>query len=206
MWAIIALNVLIFVWDRHGHLLGQSITFSDLAMRPREVVQALHPGGDVFPLATIYTSMFLHAGVTHLAGNMIFLFVFGSGIEEAFGSAKFAFYYLAWGIAAAAAQIWVDPTSSVPTLGASGAIGGVLGAFLLLYPTSKIEIFLPIVTTFSFEVSAWILLSLWFVFQIWFPQQGVANWAHVGGFLAGMVTVLVLGGRRTILNLAEDSI
>jgi membrane associated rhomboid family serine protease len=204
MWVLIGLNVLIFLWDRRGHVLGPSITFADLPMRPHEVVQALHSGADHFPLATIFTSMFLHAGLMHLFGNMLFLFVFGAGIEEAFGSAKFAFYYLAWGVAAAAAQIWVDPNSSVPTLGASGAIGGVLGAYLLLYPTSKIEIFVPVLVFLSFDVSAWILLSLWFIFQIWFPQQGVANWAHVGGFLAGMLTVLVLGGRKTILNLSEQ--
>jgi membrane associated rhomboid family serine protease len=206
MWALIALNVAIYFWDRRGHVVGQSVVFADLAMRPKEVVQALHPGSDIFPLVTVFTSMFLHAGIMHLAGNMIFLYVFGSGIEEAFGSPKFAFYYVAWGIAAAAAQIWVDPYSSVPTLGASGAIGGVLGAFLLLYPTSKIELFVPLVPVLSYDVSAWILLSLWFVFQIWFPQQGVANWAHVGGFLAGMLTVLVLGGRQTILRLQSGTV
>jgi membrane associated rhomboid family serine protease len=206
MWAIIGLNVLIYFWDRRGQVTGQSVIFADLTMRPREVVQALHPGADLFPLATIFTSMFLHAGLMHLIGNMIFLYVFGSAIEEAFGSPKFAFYYVAWGVAAAAAQIWVNPYSSVSTLGASGAIGGVLGAFLLLYPTTKIELFVPLLAFSTYEISAWVLLSIWFVYQIWFPQQGVANWAHVGGFLAGMLTVLVLGGRTTILRLQSGTL
>jgi membrane associated rhomboid family serine protease len=200
-WTLVALNVIIFLWDRNLRPFGPEITFVDLAMQPREVVQTIrHPGLDLFPLATVFTSMFLHANVTHILGNMIFLVVFGAGVEEALGSARFSLYYLAWGVAAAAAQIWVDSNSSVPTIGASGAIGGVLGAYFLLFPTSRIEVFVPILVFLSYEISAWILLGLWFAFQILFPQQGVANWAHVGGFLAGMLTVLVLGGRAKILG------
>lgn len=201
MWTLVALNVLIYLWDRNLHPFGPSITFIDLAMRPREVVQAIkHPSGDLFPLATIFTSMFLHGSVTHLLGNMIFLIVFGAGVEEALGSVRFALYYLAWGVAAAAAQIWVDSNTMGSMIGASGAIGGVLGAYFLMFPTSKVEVFVPILVFLSFEVSAWILLGLWFLFQLLFPQQGVANWAHVGGFLAGMATVLMMGGRSKILK------
>ncbi len=200
-WTIVALNVIIYLWDRSWHPFGQQITFVDLAMQPREVVQTIkHPGADLFPLATVFTSMFLHASITHLLGNMIFLVVFGAGVEEALGSVRFSLYYLAWGVAAAAAQIWVDTNSSVPTIGASGAIGGVLGAYFLLYPTSRIEVFVPILVFLSYEISAWILLGLWFAFQVFFPQQGVANWAHVGGFLAGMLTVLIMGGRSKVLK------
>jgi membrane associated rhomboid family serine protease len=131
---------------------------------------------------------------------MIFLMVFGPGVEEAIGGAKFALYYMAWGLAAAAAQIYVDPSSTVPTLGASGAIGGVLGAYFLLFPANKIQIMVPLFLFLSFAVSAWVLLGFWFLWQVLVPQNGVANWAHVGGFLAGMVTVLVMGGRSTILK------
>jgi len=195
MWTLVALNVLIFLWDRHWNPFGPSIRFVDLTMRPHEVVAAIrNPGQDPFPLVTVFTSMFLHGSVTHILGNMIFLVVFGAAVEETLGSVRFALYYLAWGVAAAAAQIWVDSNSYMPMLGASGAIGGVLGCYFLMFPTSKIEIFVPILVFLSFDVSAWILLGGWFVFQIWFPQQGVANWAHVGGFLAGMLTVLVTGG------------
>lgn len=200
-WALVALNVIIFLWDRHWHIFGpSSITFADVSMRPHEVVAAIGHPRESFALVTIFTSMFLHGSITHLLGNLIFLVVFGGGVEGAMGSPRYALYYLAWGVAAAAAQIWVDPSSTVPTIGASGAIGGVLGAYFLLFPTSKVEIFVPILAFLSFEVSAWIMLGLWFLFQVFAPQEGVANWAHIGGFLAGMVTVLIMGGPSSILK------
>ncbi|AIE85036.1 rhomboid family intramembrane serine protease [Fimbriimonas ginsengisoli] len=202
-WALVLLNVLIYLWDRHGQLFGPSIVFADLGMRPAEVVDAIRGVGDHFALVTLFTSMFLHGGFMHILGNMIFLFVFGASVEEAIGSVRFALYYLFWGVAAAAAQIYVDPHSVVPTVGASGAIGGILGSYFLLFPGNKIEVFLPILAFLSFEVSAWVLLGLWFLWQILAPQEGVANWAHVGGFLAGMLTVLILGGREAVLQSRE---
>lgn len=198
-WALILLNVAIYLWDRQGSLLGPNVVFADLTMRPHEVIEAIRGYGDRFPLVTIFTSMFLHANLMHIAGNMLFLMVFGAGVEEAIGSVRYALYYLAWGVAAAAAQIYVDPGSTVQTLGASGAIGGVLGAYFFLFPGNKIEILLPILAFWSIEVSAWVLLGLWFLWQIFAPQEGVANWAHIGGFLAGMLTVLILGGRTAVL-------
>ena len=205
-WTLVALNVLVYFWDRQWHLFGTSAVFADLAMRPNDVVESLHavfrhrPNVNMFPFETVLTSMFMHGGLTHLLGNMIFLVVFGPGVEEAIGGARFALYYMAWGLAAAAAQIYVDPTSSIPTLGASGAIGGVLGSYLLLFPGNKIQIYVPLLLFLSFPVSAWILLGFWFLWQILVPQNGIANWAHVGGFLAGMLTVLVMGGRSAILK------
>lgn len=200
VWTLVALNVIIYFWDREGRLFAPNIVFSDLVLRPREVVMAITRTGDSFPVVTLFTSMFMHAGVTHLLANMIFLIVFGRTIEEALGSWRFALYYLFWGVAAAAAEIYVDPTSGAAMLGASGAIGGVLGAYFLLYPGNKIEIILPFFPFVRPVVSAWILLGVWFLWQILVPQEGVANWAHAGGFLAGMVTVLILGGRSAILK------
>jgi len=203
---LVALNVIVYLWDRQGHLLGPNVVFADLTMRPTDVVDSLHaaihrdPNGNLFPLVTVLTSMFMHGGPTHLLANMIFLLVFGPGVEEAIGSSRFALYYMAWGLVAAATQIYVDPSSPVPTLGASGAIGGVLGSFFLLFPGNKIQIYVPIFLFLSFAVSAWILLGFWFLWQIFVPQNGVASWAHVGGFLAGMLTVLVMGGRSAILK------
>ncbi len=202
-WTLIALNVLIFLWDRHGHITAPNTTFADLVMRPNEVVAAIK-GGDRFALVTIFTSMFMHANVLHVLGNMLFLLVFGPGIEAAMGSPRYALYYLFWGVVAATTHIFVDPHSALPVLGASGAIGGVLGAYFLLFPGNRIEIFVPILAFLTFEVPAWVLLGLWFVYQIAIPQQGVANWAHAGGFLAGMLTVLVMGGRTTILRDREE--
>ncbi len=199
-WTIIALNVLVYLWDRQGHLVGPSITFADLAMRPRDVVMAVRGEEPKFALVTILTSMFMHASLLHIVGNMLFLMVFGPGIEAALGSPRYALYYFAWGVSAAMAHIFVNSHSQIPVLGASGAIGGVLGAYFLLFPGNKIEIFVPLLAFLTFEVSAWVLLGLWFVYQILAPQQGVANWAHIGGFLAGMLTVLVMGGRSQILK------
>lgn len=197
-WTLIVLNCILFLWDRQGNLFGGNIVFSDLTMRPQEVMRALK-GGDTFPLATIFTSMFLHGSLVHLFGNLVFLLVFGGGVESAFGPIRFMLYYLFWGLVAAAAHIFVDPNSIIPVLGASGAIGGVLGCYFLLYPAHKVEIWIPFLFSFI-EVSAWILLGIWFLYQILVPQNGVANWAHAGGFLAGMLTVLIAGGREKVLK------
>jgi membrane associated rhomboid family serine protease len=197
-WTLVILNVVIYVWDRQGSLFGPNIVFADLSMRPRQVIEALNNADRSFPLFSVFTSLFLHGNLLHLIGNMIFLVVFGAGVEDAIGSVRYTLYYLAWGVAAAFVQIFVMPNSSVPTLGASGAIGGVMGAYFLLFPTGKVELFIPFIFR-SLDVSAWILLGVWFLWQILVPQEGVANWAHTGGFLAGMLTVLILGGRRTLL-------
>lgn len=199
-WTLIALNVLIYFWDRHGQLSGPSITFADLVMRPQDVVMAIKGQEPMFALVTVLTSMFMHASLIHLLGNMLFLLVFGPAIEAALGSPRYALYYLFWGVVAAGTHTFVAPHSQIPVLGASGAIGGVLGAYFLLFPGNKIEIFVPLLAFLTFEAPAWILLGLWFVYQIAVPQQGVANWAHVGGFLAGMLTVLVMGGRAAVLK------
>ena len=206
-YTLVALNVIVYLWDRHwglSGLNGPNVVFADLTMQPSDVMRALRGSGDVFPLITIFTSMFMHGNLLHIIGNMMFLVVFGQGIEQALGASRFALYYILWGVAAAFAQIYVNPSSTVPTLGASGAIGGVLGAYFLLFPTNKIEI-IPIFLSFlTFAVSAWVLLGIWFLWQILIPQEGVANWAHAGGFLAGMLTVLILGGRKSILKGREE--
>jgi membrane associated rhomboid family serine protease len=204
-WTLIALNCLIFLWDRQWHLFGDSQTFAGLVMRPNEVVAAVkRTSGDSFPLVTVFTSMFLHGNMWHLVGNMLFLLVFGINVEAALGAARYSLYYLFWGIVAAMAHIYVEPASSIPTLGASGAIGGVLGCYFLLFPGNKIEFVVPILAFISFMVSAWVVLGLWFLYQIFVPQNGVANWAHAGGFLAGMLTVLIMGGRAVVLRGKEN--
>lgn len=186
-----------YLWDRQFNLLAPAgLVFADLMMRPSYVVEALQ-GGDKMPLATLFTSLFLHGNLMHLIGNLLFLVTFGDAVEEGLGPWRFTLYYLFWGIVASATQTFVDPHTSVPTLGASGAIGGVLGTYLLLFPASKIDVW---VLFFDFTVDAWKLLGAWFLFQILFPQEGVANWAHAGGFMAGMLTVLIMGGRNAVLQ------
>ena len=200
-WTLVVLNIIIFLWDRRGNPFGSNVVFADLMMRPTSIVAFVKThGGDPTVGVTPLTSMFMHGSISHIFGNLLFLTVFGTAIEEALGSWRFTLYYLAWGLIAAAAQIYSNPASSVPTLGASGAIGGVLGAYFLLFPATKIEITIPLLAFQTIEVSAWILLGLWFLWQIFFPQPGVANWAHAGGFLAGMTTVLIMGGRLAVLK------
>lgn len=198
-YTIILLNVIVYFWDRQGSLTGPSVTFADLGMRPQEVVQAITGSGDRFPLVTLFTSLFLHGSLVHLLGNMIYLFTFGPGIEAALGSPRYSLYYLFWGLLASGAHIAVDPTSAIPTIGASGAIGGVLGCYFLLFPTHKIELLIPFFVV-TVEVVAWVLLGTWFLWQLLFKQEGVATWAHAGGFVAGMLTILILGGRRAVLK------
>lgn len=199
VWTLIGLNVVIYLWDRNWALTGPNLGLADLAMRPKDVTLALTQNGDPTAMAKIVTSMFLHGSLAHLIGNMLFMFAFGPGVESVLKAPRFALFYLFWGLFAAATHVWVDPTSDVPTVGASGAIGGVLGTYFLLFPGSQIKGFVPPFFFLPFSVPSWALLGIWFVWQILFPQPGVANWAHAGGFLAGMLTVLVLGGRTKAL-------
>lgn len=195
-YTLIGLNILVYLWDRQFAVLANGYVFGDLAMRPNEVVSATFGGGDRFALVTLFTSLFLHGNLLHIVGNMLFLLTFGESVEDAMGPWRFALYYFFWGIVASVAHVLVDPASSTPTLGASGAIGGVLGCYFLLFPANKIEILLYFTTV---TLEAWKLLGIWFLWQIFIPSEGVANWAHAGGFLAGMLTVLIMGGRERIL-------
>jgi len=198
-WTLLGLNALIFLWDRGGRLLGASQAFSDLAMHPREVVLAVLGRGDPAELGKIFTAMFLHGSLGHLIGNILFLLAFGPNVEAALGGARYALYYVFWGVCAFAAQIFVDPSAEMSVLGASGAIGGVLGAYFLLFPGNKVRIIVPPFFWWTFDVSAFLLLGAWFLWQILLPQDGVATWAHAGGFVAGMGTVLIMGGRHKVL-------
>lgn len=198
-YTLILLNVVIYLWDRQWNPFGPRILFTDLTLVPSAAIEAVFGGGDARALLGLFTSLFLHGSLLHLVMNMIFLITFGDNIEAAFGPVRFVIYYLFWGLMAGAAHTLVMPSSQIPTLGASGAIGGVLGAYFLLFPGHKISFVMFPFVFWPLEIAAWILLGGWFLFQILFPQQGVANWAHAGGFLAGMLTVLIAGGQRQVL-------
>jgi membrane associated rhomboid family serine protease len=155
------------------------------------------------PWATIFTSMFLHGGLLHLAGNMLFLWIFGNNIEDVLGAVRYLVLYFGSGIAAVFAQAALDPTSQVPMVGASGAIAGVLGAYLVLYPRANVHVFFWIIIFFRIvAVPAWIILGMWAGMQLIsglasHPNDpGVAFWAHVGGFAAGVALILLLRPRR----------
>ena len=198
-WTIVALNAIIYLWDRGGSLFAPGQAFADLAMHPRDVVLAVMGRGDALELGKLFTAMFLHGSFIHLVGNLLFLAAFGPNVEAALGSARYALYYVFWGVSAFAAQILVQPNSETSVLGASGAIGGVLGAYFLLFPANKVKVLIPPFVWWTFDIAAYVLLGLWFLGQILFPQDGVATWAHAGGFVAGMGTVLLLGGAKKLL-------
>ncbi|WP_112308981.1 rhomboid family intramembrane serine protease [Pseudogemmobacter bohemicus] len=150
------------------------------------------------------THMFIHAGWMHLAGNMLFLWIFGDNLESEMGHIGFLLFYLAVGAAAAIGQALPDPGSTVPMVGASGAIAGVMGGYLLLFPKARVDVIVIIVIFFRiFTLPAWIVLGIWFAIQLFsgfaVPGDGVAYMAHAGGFVAGIVLTapvwLRLGGR-----------
>ena len=206
-YLLIAANVLVFGLEASGIIAlsadGRSIAG---ALVPSEL--AAHP---VANLPHLVTYMFLHAGTGHLAGNMLFLWIFGDNVEDALGSARYLLFYLACGIAAALVQIAVDPHAAVPMIGASGAISGVLGAYILLYPTSPITVINPVPVMWPFwglfiSLPAWLVLIEWFAGNLWSALRppagqsgsGVAFAAHVGGFVAGLIVSPFLRRRAGI--------
>ena len=152
---------------------------------------------------TVFTSMFMHGGIGHLASNMLFLWIFGDNVEDSIGKARYLAFYLLCGIGAAAAQVLTNTASSAPMVGASGAIAGVLAAYLVLYPRAPITLFVFI---FFIALPAWVVIGGWFVMQVLSApgigasnaDSGVAVYAHIGGFLAGVLTIrpAMLGRER----------
>jgi membrane associated rhomboid family serine protease len=158
-------------------------------------VQGLGWGG-------ILTSMFMHGGWGHLIGNMVFLWVFGNNIEDSMGHLRFLVFYLLCGIAAGLAHTYLSPTSELPAVGASGAISGVMGAYIMLYPRVRVQTYFP--PFFFFHLPAWVFLGYWFFIQLSMgvgslgvveENGGVAVWAHVGGFVAGVLLIRVFEKR-----------
>ena len=164
-------------------------------------------------LHTLFTSMFLHSGWMHLVGNMLFLWIFGDNIEDTMGHVKYLLFYLACGVAAGLVQVISAPYSTVPMVGASGAIAGVMGGYLLLYPKAKVDIFFFFIVFFRiFPIPAWIMLAVWFGMQFLggigadAEAGGVAYWAHAGGFIAGLILTVpfwVMRGATGFWNRTE---
>jgi len=150
--------------------------------------------------APLLTNLFLHGGWMHIIGNMWYLWLFGHSVEDCLGRLSFAWFYLLCGVAANLSQIIVDPGSTVPTIGASGAISGVLGAYFLLYPRARILTLIPLFLIFPIiEVRAWLFLIFWFLLQLqsgalalFTAGSSIAWWAHIGGFVAGMALVKMI--------------
>lgn len=157
-----------------------------------------------FDVLTVFTSMFLHAGWAHFLGNMLFLWIFGDNVEDRLGHVRYVAFYLLCGAAAVFAHVYMNPMSKIPTIGASGAIAGVMGGYFVLYPQSRVLALVPIFFYIELiEVPAIIFLGLWFLMQFFYgvgsmaiqsgvEAGGVAFWAHIAGFVAGMAGVMVL--------------
>ncbi len=197
-WALIIANILVFVLYELHDLQG---AVNELAYHPCEVEGACPQIGEGW-LLTAFTSMFLHGDWVHLLGNMLFLWIFGNNVEDAFGHVRFFVFYVLAGFAATALQTAVtltassDAAATIPNLGASGAISGVLGAYVVLLPNARV---LTLIVFLLRELPAWTFLGIWFFlqlydanFQLMHPPEdgGVAVFAHVGGFLFGVLTVL----------------
>jgi membrane associated rhomboid family serine protease len=161
---------------------------------------------------TVFTSMFMHGGWLHLIGNMWFLYIFGDNVEGRMGGARYLLFYLLSGVAAALLQTFIVPTSQVPTIGASGAIAGVLGAYLISFPRARIASLVPILFIFTIiEIPAAIFLILWFVLQIYSGlfsvganASGIAWWAHIGGFVFGMLAITFFARKAIYRNWSQE--
>ena len=188
-YALIAANIAMYLLTL-SVVAGGDWLWAWLALYPLGVVQGDLRWG-------LVTHLFLHGGIIHIAGNMLFLYIFGDNLEEQLGHLGFLAFYLIAGLAAAAAQIAAEPFSTIPMVGASGAIAGVMGGYLLLFPRAKIDTIAIFIIFFKiFTLPAWIVLGVWLAIQIFGgyttpgDQGGVAYWAHAGGFLAGTVLAL----------------
>ena len=233
---IIALNVLVFLYDQFHPVLIETLvrdpygaarvardSMGELSFRysliPAYVTGMIEPGAPqpLFPLAlhpawlTIFTSMFLHANWLHVGGNMLYVWIFGNNIEDALGKFRFALFYLLCGVGAAMAHILSGPASTIPTVGASGAAAGLMGAYILLYPSARVLSLVPIFGIIStlIEVPAVLVIGYWFLLQVINVQWlgggemlqrggGVAYVAHIGGFAAGALLILLFGGRKLL--------
>jgi len=228
---LIVANVLVFLWDQLHPVLIREVVMTRVG--PREVqmpvgilsaqyamIPALvtgQPGvADRIPYAfqpswlTIFTAMFLHANWLHLGGNMLYLWIFGNNIEDVLGRPRFIVFYLLSGLGAAAIHIASDPASTIPTIGASGAIAGLMGGYLWLYPGAQVLCLVPIFFFGMFlDLPAIIVIGQWFLLQFLNARLlgsggmlqrggGVAYLAHVGGFVTGMLLIVILGGRKLL--------
>ena len=157
-----------------------------------------------FNIENVFTAMFVHANWLHVLGNMLFLWVFGDNVEDILGHGKYLLFYLACGFAAAMAQVLMDPSSRVPMVGASGAIAGVMGAYLVKFPRSRVVMLFFLLFIFTFELPAWLMLIYWFGLQLFggvgsiteASQGGTAFLAHVGGFVTGAALINLMGARQ----------
>ncbi len=228
---LIVLNVLAyFLWQRGGITLGDPSSphyFDNLVRFAEFPYEVTHPGQQCIPVSqtafecskaygprydlpstyvTVFTAMFMHGGLLHLGGNMLFLWIFGNNVEDSMGPVKFIVFYLLAGLAATAGQVLIGPDAKVPNIGASGAIAGVLAGYLVLFPRARVVTIIFIVFFFTIiELPALFFLGFWFVQQLLFgyfdlnsggAAGGVAYFAHIGGFVFGLAAIKLFADER----------
>ncbi len=204
--ALIALNVVVYLVLQGGGLglpaggQGEPWGATEYGARPCELSGECRDTGAVATPLTVLTSMFMHGSLLHIAGNLLFLWIFGNNVEDTLGRVRFLAFYLAGGVAAVATQTLTDPGSAVPVIGASGAVSAVLGGYLLLYPHARVITLVFIVVFFTIvELPAVLVLGLWFLLQVLTGATdtggSVATFAHIGGFVFGLLVVRLLAKR-----------
>jgi membrane associated rhomboid family serine protease len=205
-YLLLGFNTLVWLWELMSDQTGASWVTAAYGLVPRRFLG--DPIGEAF---TVFTSMFMHGGWAHVGGNMLFLYVFGDNVEDALGKWRYLAFYLASGLVAAAAQIFVDPLSTIPMVGASGAIAGVLGGYMVLYPRAPIVVLNPIFPLWFLlgpvlVFPAWLVMGEWFLMNFFMgtgvssgaSQSGVAVFAHIGGFLAGLLLVKPMRQKQVV--------
>lgn len=198
-YTLIGLNIVVFLWQLAVGSQNEAAAYQ-FALIPSQVTAGLD-AGDFFYM---FASMFMHGGWLHLIGNMLYLWIFGDNVEDALGHFRYLLFYLAGGVFAALAHVWTNPNSVVPTVGASGAIAAALGAYLILFPQSKVLTLIPLGFFSRITlIPAIVVLGLWFVLQLFSgvlsigaaDVGGVAFWAHIGGFVFGLLLGRLLAQR-----------
>ncbi|MDY6846415.1 MAG: rhomboid family intramembrane serine protease [Chloroflexota bacterium] len=200
-YLLIILNIIVFFLQLSAGTNQESLVY-EFALIPAN----FSDGIGLSEIRDVFTSMFMHAGLMHLLGNMIYLWIFGDNVEDAIGHIKYLLFYLAGGLAASIAHILINPSSQIPTVGASGAIAATLGAYLVLYPQSRVATFIPLGFFMTLRIlPASIVLIMWFVLQLFNgvltlgvaeDMGGTAFWAHIGGFVFGAFIALFFRGKR----------
>jgi membrane associated rhomboid family serine protease len=205
-FCLILANVVVYVLAvAHGGSLFRGPDAHDLIKYGVSPYQVTHPTGRTWE--TVFTAMFMHASILHLAGNMLFLWIFGNNVEDSMGRVRFLAFYLVGGLVALALQVGVEPNSLAPTVGAEGAISTVLGGYIVLYPRARVLTLVLIILFFTvIEIPATVMVGLWFVMQAVFAAVGltdptggggaVAYFAHVGGFVFGLLVIRAVATRR----------
>jgi membrane associated rhomboid family serine protease len=199
-YALILANIGVFLFQVLAGPYEQTLVY-EFALIPYNFITSLNLAN----IGDIFTSMFMHAGLAHIGGNMLYLWIFGDNIEDSMGHGGYLLFYLIGGIVASFTHILTNPGSQIPTVGASGAIAAVLGAYLVLYPQSRVLTIIPLGFFIRMTmIPASIVLGMWFVLQLFSgvlslggpDVGGVAFWAHIGGFIAGVVMAKLMGKQR----------